>query len=251
MEKRINPEVAEWVDCQLAIALQTGDEPSPDLEIGLQRLKRSKAAQQFRYRRQFLVLIGLAVALAVIVTLPPTRAYAMRCVDACLAGGDRLGQFVLSRIRPEQNKLSIKHQERDYAPDFALADARGNTIRLSAYRGQVVVLNFWATWCNPCRVEIPWFIEFQRKHGPQGFSVIGVSLDEAGWTAVGPYVAKQGINYPVVLGNDSVLQSYGGLESLPTTLIIDRHGRVAATHVGLVSKSVYERDILSALTESQ
>jgi cytochrome c biogenesis protein CcmG/thiol:disulfide interchange protein DsbE len=174
----------------------------------------------------------------------------MRCVDACVAGGDRLGQFFLSRLRPDQNKLSIKHEERAYAPDFALVDGRGKRIRLSAYRGQVVVLNFWATWCNPCRVEIPWFIEFQRKHGPQGFGVIGVSLDED-WAAVRPYVVKQGVNYPIVLGNDSVLQSYGGLESLPTTLIIDRHGRVAATHVGLVSKSVYEKDILSALTESQ
>jgi peroxiredoxin len=249
MEKRIDPEVAEWVDRQLATALQTSDEPTPDLEIGLQMLKRSKAAQQLRHRRQLLVLVGLAVALAVIVTLPPTRAYAMRCVDACVAGGDQLGQFFLSRLRP--NRLLIKHEEREYAPDFALVDGQGNRIRLSAYRGQVVVLNFWATWCNPCRVEIPWFIEFQRKHGPQGLIVIGVSLDEAGWAAVAPYVAKQGIDYPIVLGNDGVLQSYGGLESLPTTLIIDRHGRIAATHVGLVSKPVYERDILSTLTEPQ
>jgi cytochrome c biogenesis protein CcmG/thiol:disulfide interchange protein DsbE len=81
--------------------------------------------------------------------------------------------------------------------------------------------------------------------------VIGVSLDEAGWDAVGAYVAKQSINYPIVLGNESVIESYRGLESLPTTLIIDRHGRVAATHVGLVSKSVYERDILSVLAATR
>lgn len=251
MDKRIDPEVAEWVDRQLAAALQIADEPDPDMEIGLQRLRQSKVGRQRRHRRQLWVLGGLAAALAVMLTFPPTGAYAMRCVDACIAGGDWLGQIVLSKLRPGQSKLSIKHQERDYAPDFALADARGNTIRLSTYRGQVVVLNFWATWCNPCRVEIPWFIDFQREYAPKGFSVVGVSLDEAGWVAISPYVAKQGINYPIVLGNEGALQSYVGLESLPTTLIIDRQSRVVATHVGLVSRSVYEQEILTVLNESQ
>src|SRR5688572_22224520 len=119
MEKRIDPEIAEWVDRQLATALQTTGEPAPDPEIGLQRLRLSRTMKQFRLRRQLWGLAGLAVALAAIATLPPTRAYAMRCLDACVEGGDRLGQFVLSRLRPDQNKLSINHQERDYAPDFA------------------------------------------------------------------------------------------------------------------------------------
>ena len=114
-----------------------------------------------------------------------------------------------------------------------------------------MVLNFWATWCNPCRLEIPWFVEFQRAYDAKGFSVIGVSVDEDGWTPVLPYVTKQKINYPIVLGKNDVLQAYGGLESLPTTLIIDRQGRVAATHVGLVSRSVFERDIKAALSEPE
>lgn len=114
-----------------------------------------------------------------------------------------------------------------------------------------MVLNFWATWCNPCRLEIPWFVEFQRAYNARGFRVIGVSMDEDGWSPVLPYVTEQKINYPIVLGKNDVLQAYGGLESLPTTLIIDRRGRVAATHVGLVSKSVYERDIKAALSEPE
>jgi peroxiredoxin len=244
MEQQIDPETAGSIDRQLAAVLDIAGEPTPDTEIGLQRLRRSMAAQQLWHRRNTWLLGGLAAALAVMVTLPPTRTYAVRCVNAC----DRLGEFVLSRLRPDQDKLSINHKERNYAPDFALPDSRGNAIRLSAYRGQVVVVNFWATWCNPCLVEIPWFIEFQQKHGSQGFTVIGVSLDE-GWAEIAPFVTKQAINYPVVLGKMDVLQSYSGLESLPTTLIIDRQGRVSATHVGLVSRSVYEQDILTALAE--
>jgi peroxiredoxin len=244
MEQQIDLQAAESVDQQLAAALDIVSEPTPDTEIGLQRLRRAKDAQQLRHRRNTWLLGGLAAALAVMVALPPTRTYAVRCVNAC----DRLGQFVLSRLRPDQDKLSINYKERTYAPDFALPDSQGNTIRLSAYRGQVVVVNFWATWCNPCLVEIPWFIEFQQKHGSAGFTVIGVSLDE-GWAEISPYMAKQAINYPVVLGKMDVLQSYSGLESLPTTLILDRQGRVSATHVGLVSKSVYEHDILTALAE--
>jgi peroxiredoxin len=170
-------------------------------------------------------------------------------VGACVAGGDRLGQFVLAKLRPNESKLSVRYGARAAAPDFALPGAQGNMVRLSDFRGQVVVLNFWATWCRPCDLEVPWFVEFQSRFRDEGFSVIGISVDEDGWTAVGPYVAKKGVNYPMVIGDHAVQRSYGGPESLPTTLILDRQGRVAATHVGLVSKAIYERDILAALNE--
>ena len=127
--------------------------------------------------------------------------------------------------------------------------AAGEPVQLSAYRGKVVLLNFWATWCDPCQREIPWFVEFQRTFEPQGFAVIGVSLDESGWAAVRPFLARQPVNYPVVIGDNGVLNALGGLETLPTTLILDRSGRVAVTHVGLVSKDSYERDIAAALNE--
>jgi peroxiredoxin len=134
-------------------------------------------------------------------------------------------------------------KDRKAAPDFALKDARGADVKLSDYRGKVVLLNFWATWCGPCKVEIPWFVDFEDKFRDRGFAVIGVSMDEDGWQAVKPYIREKSVNYRVVLGTDAIAKSYGGIESLPTTLLIDRDGRIAAEHVGLVGKSTYEQQI--------
>lgn len=136
------------------------------------------------------------------------------------------------------------------APEFALKDADGRTVRLADFRGRVVLLNFWATWCGPCRVEIPWFMEFERRHKGQGFAVIGVAMDEEGWDVVKPFVADLNVNYRILLGADSVAQLYGGVDSLPTTFLIDRQGKVAAVHIGLVSKSAYEKDLSELLDDS-
>ena len=133
------------------------------------------------------------------------------------------------------------------APDFTLANAKGERLRLADYRGKVVLLNFWATWCGPCKVEIPWFIEFQKEYQAKGFTVLGVSLDEDGWKVINPYVAEQKINYPVLLGNEEVNRRYGGIEALPTTLLIGRDGKIAYLHAGLVSRSEYEKEILHLL----
>ena len=129
------------------------------------------------------------------------------------------------------------------APDFALKDATGQTVKLSDYRGKVVLLNFWATWCGPCKIEIPWFMTFQQQYKDRDFAVLGISLDEDGWDSVKPYVAKEKINYRIMVGNDEIDKAYGGLSSLPTTFIIDRNGRIASKHVGLVSKNIYEQEI--------
>ena len=133
--------------------------------------------------------------------------------------------------------------DRRPAPNFSLRDPDGKTVQLSDYRGKVVLLNFWATWCGPCKVEIPWFIDFERAHKAQGFAVVGISMDEDGWEAVKPFISEAGINYRVLLGNDSISQLYGGVDSLPTTFIIDRDGKIASVHLGLVSKSTYENDL--------
>ena len=125
-------------------------------------------------------------------------------------------------------------------------------MKLSDLRGKVVVLNFWATWCGPCALEIPWFIEFEQQFKSKGLEIVGVSMDEDGWKAIKPYVASHKMNYRVVLGNDSVGQLYGGVDSLPTTFVIDREGRLAfPPHVGLPGKNEYLNEIQTLLDEKQ
>ena len=145
------------------------------------------------------------------------------------------------------NSKMKAEDQRKAAPEFALKDADGRTVRLSEYKGKVVLLNFWATWCGPCRLEMPWFVDFERTYKNDGFAVVGISLDEDGWNAIRPFVTEIGVNYRILQGDDTVAEQYGGVESLPTTFIIDREGRIAATHVGLVSKNVFESEIQSLL----
>jgi cytochrome c biogenesis protein CcmG/thiol:disulfide interchange protein DsbE len=137
--------------------------------------------------------------------------------------------------------------ERRAAPEFELRDTDGRTVRLSDYRGKVVLLNFWATWCGPCTIEIPWFVEFERRHKDRGFAVLGIAMDEDGWEVVRPFMERLRINYRVLLGNDEVARAYGGVDSLPTSFLIDREGFVARVHVGLVSRSRYENELRELL----
>ena len=130
--------------------------------------------------------------------------------------------------------------QRKAAPDFALKDAEGKTVHLSQCRGKVVLLDFWATWCDPCRLEIPWFIDMQRKLKDKGFEVLGVSMDEEGWEVVKPFMKDVGVNYRVLIGNDQTTELYGGVDALPTTFLIDRQGKIAAVHVGFASRKVFE-----------
>lgn len=133
------------------------------------------------------------------------------------------------------------------APEFSLKDADGRQVKLSDYKGRVVLLNFWATWCGPCRIEIPWFIEFEQKYKDQGLSVVGIAMDEDGWDVIKPYIERSKVNYRILLGDEIVSELYGGIEALPTTFVIDREGRVASEHPGLISKKVYEDEIQQLL----
>jgi peroxiredoxin len=156
-----------------------------------------------------------------------------------------------SKAQSDSARASAKaHTDRKAAPDFTLTDSDGAKVKLADYRGKVVLLNFWATWCGPCQLEIPWFKEFEQQYKSKGFEVLGVSMDEDGWSAVKPYMTDHKLNYRILLGDDSVSQLYGGLDALPTTFIIDRDGRFAfPPHVGLVGKNEYSSEIESILDE--
>lgn len=167
------------------------------------------------------------------------------------AASAALALLLASCSRPSSSPTGdLKAQaERKAAPNFTLKDADGNAVNLADYRGKVVLVNFWATWCGPCEAEIPWFIEFEKKYKDQGFAVLGVSMDDDGWKSVRPYIASHKINYRIMIGSEVVSQQFGEIESLPTSFVLDREGRIASNHVGLVDKVDYQNEIVKLLQD--
>lgn len=193
----------EWIDEKLSV-LHPSDSTAPDGAWAKLRAKQ-------RQRRQRLVVAGGALsALAAAAAFPPSRAVAKRCVDAC---GDLLG------LRTENPLEGLK------------------SVDLPALRGQVVLVNFWATWCRPCELEIPWFVEMQSDLGPRGLRVVGVCMDEK-QDGVPAFLKRHRVNYPVVHDKD-----FPGVKALPATFLLHRNGKVAFVHEGLVPKEIYLREI--------
>ena len=174
--------------------------------------------------------------------MPPLRFAGFTLAVALVAGYLALPVTTPAAITPADSRKA--------APDFTLPDSKGAPVRLSGYKGRVVLLDFWATWCGGCKVEIPWYMEFQNKYRDRGLIVIGVSMDEDGWKCVQPFLAKHKLNYSVVIGSREVARLYGGVTSLPMTLLIDRDGKVAVSHVGMVDKDAFEGEIQILLKES-
>jgi peroxiredoxin len=135
------------------------------------------------------------------------------------------------------------------APDFALASLDGKTLKLSDYRGKAVLLNFWATWCEPCKIEMPWFVDLQNKYGPQGLQVLGVAMDDASPKDIAEFAQKMSVNYPILIGKEKVGDDYGGVQYLPSTFYVGRNGKIVNRVFGLVSRSEIEGDIQKALAQ--
>jgi peroxiredoxin len=150
----------------------------------------------------------------------------------------------------QPSDLTAAANARKMAPNFSLDDSQGKTIQLSDFRGKVVLLDFWATWCHGCKTEIPWYMEFDNKYKENGLAVIGVSMDEDGWKSVKPFVAEHKINYPIVVGNQDLGKLYS-VETLPVTLLIDRDGKIAEAHMGMVEKAAFENEIKALLHEGK
>jgi len=240
MEKNNKAQVGQWVDERLATLRPAGDW-QPDTHAGLARLRERRGGEAARGRK-----LTWAAAAATAVTLgllafPAPRAAAQRFCAACLVAAQNL-----AAKRPAGSVLKPE-MERKPAPDFTLDDASGKPVQLSGFRGKVVLLNFWATWCGGCKVEIPWLIEFQEQYGQRGFVVLGVSLDADGWKLVRPFIGEKKINYRVMIGTDDLAVRYGADQALPVSVLIDKSGRIAATHTGLPEKCAYRDEIETLL----
>ena len=134
------------------------------------------------------------------------------------------------------------------AAGWKLQDLNGKTVSSADFKGKVVVLDFWATWCPPCRAEIPGFIELQNQYGKDGVAIIGASVDGRDEiAAVKKFAEKLGVNYPVVLADDDTVRAFGGVDAIPTTFIIDREGRIVSRHLGFTEKTELEKEIKTLL----
>jgi cytochrome c biogenesis protein CcmG/thiol:disulfide interchange protein DsbE len=139
-----------------------------------------------------------------------------------------------------------------HEPDVTFEQLQGGSVSLASFKGKVVLVNFWATWCDPCRIEIPWLISFQQKYASRGFTLVGVAMDEDGKKVVEPFVEKtrfdvEGqqltMNYPIVIGNEDVAEKFGGLLGYPSSYLISRDGKIVKRIIGLVSESELAREI--------
>lgn len=133
------------------------------------------------------------------------------------------------------------------APDFELTSLDGKRVKLSDYRGKAVLLNFWATWCSPCKVEMPWFVDLQKKYGNDGLVVVGIAMDDTETDKIAQFASEMGVNYPVLLGTDKVSEQYGNVEFLPTSFYIDRQGRIVGKGTGLLGRGEVEENVQKAL----
>lgn len=231
-----------WVDERLA-ALDSGSEWEPDVAGGLSRLR------ELRFRRNWISgkrLWAGTVALGVciyFIVLPSPKALAHRCVECSVAVWHSLlpSAAMQSSLKPPSG--------RSPAPDFNLKDMNGKDVNLAELKGKVVLINFWATWCEGCQVEIPWFVEFQKEFASRGLVVVGISLDDDGWKSVKPWIKEKKVNYSVVIGSEGLGKQYG-LVGMPLTALVDRQGRIADVHQGIVDKTATQEKIRDLLNES-
>ena len=133
------------------------------------------------------------------------------------------------------------------APAWQLLDLEGKTVKGADFKGKIVVLNFWATWCVPCREEIPSLVELHQQYGDDGVIIVGASVDQGGLDLVKRFVERFKMNYPVVIADEKMMRAFGNVEAVPTTFLIDRNGRVAGKHIGFAEKETLEREIKSLL----
>jgi cytochrome c biogenesis protein CcmG/thiol:disulfide interchange protein DsbE len=260
MENKESMNTDRWVEEQIG-GLEPAANWQPNAANARARLRQRQQQGAAPRRVMKWGAAAACVASVALLTFPTTRAATYRlCLDACAAVWPALavaseGAIVIGA--PEQSlsrspsssapSQGFRSRPDGLAPDFTLPAADGHPIRLSDFRGKVVLLNFWATWCGPCKIEMPWFVEFQREYRDRGFAVVAVSLDEEGWQAVKPFIEDLKPNFPIVVGSDELAESFGGIAALPTTFLIDREGKIRHQHTGLAGADEYEEEIKELL----
>jgi peroxiredoxin len=223
MDRNREPDFDRWVADRMTSLLRSGDW-DPDLAIALAAFHHRRNSPGVR-RTGIVLASAAALFLSALLAFPATRSLARRCVGACMAQTGAVREFLGNGLHVTITTPAgpIQMSERRLAPDFSLPDADGKLLRLSDFRGRVVLLNFRATKSGPDEVQIPWFREFQQKYNSAGLAVLGIAMDNDGRNAV--------------------------VHALPTTLLIDRAGRIAAIHTGPVEKPTYEKELRTLLAE--
>lgn len=166
----------------------------------------------------------------------------VRWMAALMAVGWMVGQATAA----DDGYALIPASARKAAADFSLTDMQGKPLTLRQFRGKVVLLDFWAVDCGGCRIEIPWYVEFDRKYRAQGLQLVGLDMYGEAPDKIRPFMAKAAMDYPVAVGTDALGAQYG-LQAMPLTLLIDREGRVAVAHAGIVDRAAFERDLVELL----
>ena len=181
-------------------------------------------------KRNVAVIILVVAAIAIMLIVGKRLARLPKSSDNGLGGGPIVGKA---------------------APDFALESLDGKTVHLSDFRGKAVLLNFWATWCEPCKIEMPWFAELQRQYGAQGLEILGIAMDDSDKDTIAKFAKDLGVNYPVLLGKEGVGDRYGGVPYLPNSFYIDRAGTVVEHVAGLKDRAEIENFVKEALNHAK
>ena len=270
-----DPDLERWVDARMT-ALDPDRAGKPETEGALAQLRMLATTTRYRPVEAWSMAAGTAALLvAVLMTVGPPRENIPGDLDelrgreapsGSLTGDGTLtppayewpsrpsdqevgsGVALSARGRVSAPRL-IPVAQRAEATGFTLSAMEGGSATLADYAGRVLLLNFWATWCGPCRIEMPWFVDFQDAFAERGLAVLGVSVDD-GWDVVRAFLELSPVDYRIALADTAErLAPFGPISVLPTTWLIDRQGRLAATHVGLVDRSVLESDIEQLLAE--
>jgi thiol-disulfide isomerase/thioredoxin len=204
--------------------------------------------------KRVVLILSLVVAFTGVVMVVTAHSRANNVIDLSVAqpsGVQQAGNQDSAKKDPDAPPPELPEPPKgSVAPDFSLKNlADGKDVRLSSLRGKAVLVNFWATWCEPCKIEMPSLVDLQKKYGPQGLQIVGVAMDDADDKEISTFAHKMGVNYLVLRGTEKVGELYGGIEHLPMTYYLDRSGKVVDETVGMAGEATFEDAIKRALAQ--